>query len=64
MECIFDSPVHSNGGCIFDASILPADTGTRQYIDPFRQYGNIAIREDEEFLLLLRAIIKVIDPWG
>ena len=39
------------------------DTGSRQYIDPYRDYANQAIREDEEFLVLLRAIIKVIDPW-
>jgi len=30
------------------------------YIDRFKE---IAYQEDEEFLLLLRAIIKVIDPW-
>ena len=33
------------------------------FIDRFKDYADLAYQEDEEFILLLRAIIKVIDPW-
>jgi hypothetical protein len=49
--------------CDGDIVALAVDDFQGQYIDRFTDYSQMAFREDEEFVVLLRAIIKVIDPW-
>ena len=68
MQCVFDNPVHANGGCIFadPTTFLAADEKRGPYGGRFRdreivdEYTLLAIREDEEMLILIRAFLEVI----
>jgi len=57
MECVFDNPIHPNGGCIFADPNVFVDAKNFTW-DRFFEHR--IQREDEEILLIARAFIEII----
>lgn len=61
MICVFENPIHANGGCIFDdpAGLIITGGGTskrsRRHVPGITGNRAIAMREDEEVLVMLEA---------
>lgn len=65
MDCVFDNPVHANGGCIFADPNVPlvpdlalpggGTKRTRRHVPGVTSNRSIAFREDEEILAMLEA---------
>lgn len=66
MDCVFDNPIHENGGCIFadpneflvieDGIAIGGGTKrSRRHVPGVTSNRSIAFREDEELLAMLEA---------
>lgn len=67
MSCVFDTPGHPNGGCIFaDPSEIISGGFTGKPKGPYDsffspgEWQELLLREDEELLLICRAFVEVI----